>query len=625
MNSVLSFLKPKRKNSASPPNSATGPNVTLTPIQRTESYLQPGSPRISPFARRGSSNPSTPRDLEEISPVIVKPTHETFINTSWKGGTKVSESLVVKKKKRFALHNRFLKKRITPTAGAYQPPKLDFRNLTKNTLTAPLGTELTKDMVAKIKQPEQILSIRNGSFMLTPRNNRTPGTPILGTPTKPRRNSPLAVPKGSLFKTGSSQRRKRTPSPVIEKIRVNNMLKQCTVQQVERHLYDACKINDIPMVELILSRHVNQDEEWIEESQIDIDAPSNDKRTALHVACQNNHCEIVSLLIEAGANVNVNDTNNKTPLHLAAASGSREALILLCGNGATVNVRDEHGTSPLHLAARNRHYQCIKDLLLFHADINFKRFDGATILHECMQTGDDQMIEFLLTSELRFEVLVNARDELGDTPLFRAVVHDQSSSVRTLLKYKQVGIQHRNNNGCNMFHLVQSAGMLQVLVELLNDEEPTTPNTPISPSRKALPFVSYESADVDIKYINTKLQRLLNEGDRHGQTPLHIAVKNNYHQLVKYMLSLLSRNDPKLLTEQTNSLSFLGSRKRSKQGYSCINVNAVDNKGNTPYHVAVLKNDQEMVHIFKQKSEVRNDIKNQRGDSVKNLLKKPVA
>ena len=70
---------------------------------------------------------------------------------------------------------------------------------------------------------------------------------------------------------------------------------------------------------------------------------ADDKKSPLHQACAGNHHEIVSLLIDYGADMDaVNDVGN-TPLHLAAARGAKESVTKLLEKGAYKECLNESG------------------------------------------------------------------------------------------------------------------------------------------------------------------------------------------------------------------------------------------------------------------------------------------
>ncbi|KAI0277586.1 ankyrin repeat-containing domain protein, partial [Russula aff. rugulosa BPL654] len=104
--------------------------------------------------------------------------------------------------------------------------------------------------------------------------------------------------------------------------------------------------------------------------------------TALHKASRRGHLHIVRLLLDHNANIHLQDNHGSTPLHLAIYHMSREAvqlfldqgadnnnrqtalhlasqrghldiMRLLLGKGANVEAPDGDGSTPLHQAISN--------------------------------------------------------------------------------------------------------------------------------------------------------------------------------------------------------------------------------------------------------------------------------
>ena len=81
----------------------------------------------------------------------------------------------------------------------------------------------------------------------------------------------------------------------------------------------------------------------------------------------------MSLLLEAGVNVNVANDGGYTPLHWAARgdfSRALECVELLLKAGAAVNVRSQDGWTPLDIAINRRHYRMWPLLLRAGAEFN---------------------------------------------------------------------------------------------------------------------------------------------------------------------------------------------------------------------------------------------------------------
>lgn len=72
----------------------------------------------------------------------------------------------------------------------------------------------------------------------------------------------------------------------------------------------------------------------------------------LHLAAQNGHVKVVSVLVEEhGALLEAITLDNQTALHFAARYGQLAVAQTLLTLGANPNARDDKGQTPLHLAA----------------------------------------------------------------------------------------------------------------------------------------------------------------------------------------------------------------------------------------------------------------------------------
>ena len=82
-------------------------------------------------------------------------------------------------------------------------------------------------------------------------------------------------------------------------------------------------------------------------------------------AITTNSIDILKLLIELGANVNlkVKKYNDITPLHIGALMGKIEIVKLLLKEGANVNSKDKYGDTPLHFAALENRIKIAKLLM----------------------------------------------------------------------------------------------------------------------------------------------------------------------------------------------------------------------------------------------------------------------
>lgn len=107
----------------------------------------------------------------------------------------------------------------------------------------------------------------------------------------------------------------------------------------------------------------------------------NDGHTPLHVAARDGHTEIVSLLLEAGADVNaVEPCFGAVPLHKAVYNGHAEITGLLVARpGINLDFQGAtNGYSPLHDALWHGYEECARILLAAGARRDLVGHDGKT-------------------------------------------------------------------------------------------------------------------------------------------------------------------------------------------------------------------------------------------------------
>ena len=124
---------------------------------------------------------------------------------------------------------------------------------------------------------------------------------------------------------------------------------------------------------------------------------NNRNMTALHLACQEGHHEVVQKLephLDAD-NVDQEDREKNTALHLACEGGKKDTVELLLDKGADIKGRNVRDEAPIHFAARYG-YEDIADLLLKKGvAIDTRDIHGCTALHHAAINDQENMIHFL--------------------------------------------------------------------------------------------------------------------------------------------------------------------------------------------------------------------------------------
>jgi ankyrin repeat protein len=151
----------------------------------------------------------------------------------------------------------------------------------------------------------------------------------------------------------------------------------------------------------------------------------------LHIASEKRHIDVVKYLILNGAEVNVRDYQARTPLSLVAAShGDMEIVTLLVEGGADVDPVDSRGYTPLIHAARLGNTGLVRYLLSKGALADRWTRDGRTALLFAADDGRAEIASLLLAKG------ADPNETLGNVqpPLQVAVLKGDDEVVRELLE-----------------------------------------------------------------------------------------------------------------------------------------------------------------------------------------------
>ncbi|XP_017884422.1 rabankyrin-5 [Ceratina calcarata] len=195
---------------------------------------------------------------------------------------------------------------------------------------------------------------------------------------------------------------------------------------------------------------------------------ARDECTPLHLCCQWGLEQVVQTLIEHGANVNARDFEGKTPIHVAIQNQHSPIIsLLLCHPNIDLTKRDKKGLTPFATALtyrNNKAAQAILERLPKAAE----QYDnkGRNFLHTAIQKNDMESILFLLS----IQVDVNSRvhDITQTPPLHLAAVSGNEMLVRSLiLAGARVNDTDANRN--TALHAAAKAGHAAIVSALLQN------------------------------------------------------------------------------------------------------------------------------------------------------------
>lgn len=121
-----------------------------------------------------------------------------------------------------------------------------------------------------------------------------------------------------------------------------------------------------------------------------------------HLAAANNHFEVVKLLLQQQAQVNLQDKKGRTPLHRATASNHADIVMLLLQYKANSNQQDMDGRTALHIASLHDDYlDVVKLLVENHANIYIPNNDIKTALDIARTFKANSVVQYLELQDLK--------------------------------------------------------------------------------------------------------------------------------------------------------------------------------------------------------------------------------
>lgn len=126
---------------------------------------------------------------------------------------------------------------------------------------------------------------------------------------------------------------------------------------------------------------------------------ADDDEVPIQTAVRHSNVEVVRALLKHGANVNDQTSEGFTALHKAARRGSADILRVLLSEGqADHSLRLINGSQAIHFAAEWNHPECIRLLVEAGADINSQNDSGKTPLHWAVENYGADAVQWLLSN-----------------------------------------------------------------------------------------------------------------------------------------------------------------------------------------------------------------------------------
>ncbi|KAH0539791.1 hypothetical protein KQX54_008056 [Cotesia glomerata] len=331
-------------------------------------------------------------------------------------------------------------------------------------------------------------------------------------------------------------------------------------------------------------------------------------RTALHSAVINqspqsikdtppfnSELSVVSILLKRGADVNTRLQTGETALHMAVQNNNEITVKALLEYDAKVNVSNSKGTTPLHLAAQVKNLTIFNSLLSRNTDVRATDVHGVTALHFAAEAGDVNIIGSLLQNKPD----VNAVDRFNCTPLHYAAKYGPLECVSILLDHN-ADVNAFDISGSTPLHLAVGSKHAEIVELLINFD--ANVNVPNESGDTCLHISVERDTDTRITKLLMKHCKDINCFNQDGLTPLLIAAKKNpalVECLIDYgadvhLTDLQGRNALHIAVENGQLESVVSLLAKN------ADVNCKDADGKTPLLIAILDGNEELTNTLLQ-------------------------
>ena len=308
----------------------------------------------------------------------------------------------------------------------------------------------------------------------------------------------------------------------------------------------------------------------------DINQPNKMGFYPLHLAGKKQN--LVSILIEGGADLEVRTRNGVTPLSHSISKRRKNVTDILLKAGANVNTVSYMGWTPLHYAAWNGATDTIKDLVSRGGDLSSVTLDGKSVLDIAEEKGKAETYTFIKN----YLAALNSNGSDGEAISEPDVDEMAVRQVANAKKLEQKQTNDERVRGIRMYHCHEHPLAMGVLQSDPNAvmkavENGADPNEYFKTNYSDSSYCT--SMYMATRFQDEKMIRLLvnlgadiNLGKKKPlSSPLHLAAEEGYLEITKLLLELGA------------------------------NMKGMNSDADTPFVRAALKCDRNLVNFYEDK------------------------
>jgi len=259
-----------------------------------------------------------------------------------------------------------------------------------------------------------------------------------------------------------------------------------------------------------------------------IDITDQEGQSILYMPIKYGYTDILELLLNANDNniglsiVDIKDNKfMKIPLHYAIVLKNIKAIHLLIKHGSNTNITDKFGYNALHLAIYSRNIDICKYIINNISNINAKCETGETALHIACNLQLVEIVELLLKQGIN----VDAQDYNHEFTALHYSVHLNNKEIVMMLIKHGAQINMQDTIGNTAIHYAIIDDYYEIFKMMMSIEQ--------------------------TKYITN-----VNLWNIDGEIPLHIVLKNQMFES-NYLNMMIDKSNLTLQDNEGNSCLFL--------------------------------------------------------------------
>jgi ankyrin repeat protein len=270
----------------------------------------------------------------------------------------------------------------------------------------------------------------------------------------------------------------------------------------------------------------------------------------MHFAIENNHINIVELLLDEGYDIDAPTSNCVTPLMCAISQGNYDIVKYLLSRGAQMNTLSDLSLSPLAIACRDKHVSIAYLLLENGADPNNFR---AVIMEEVKRRKKKHVVVASESELVDREAALRDGEVAVDTAVYEAALNGFTELVAHLIS-KGAAITTKSWSGSTPLSGAAEHGHLDTVNLLLQHGSDVNNN---------LVRKTSEDVEGDAREYRPRCRCCLNARSFVNTTPLHLAVKNGHISVVDCLLQ--HGADPNIASEINTTPLMTAAKNKSME------------------------------------------------------------